>query len=309
MPFTFFDSIKPSASEPGLNAHKSSALTQIVSSSLASTNAVIDFNPTTQIPQKFVQTIIGFSSLFRPDVTNFEKIQNALLGLLAAAHLSLTTTSLFQNLNCNENDSNPICRSIFILEIFYISLLSLGWSVGEITAAIQHATQNLPSTTDLNSKKIAAFTELVGNFIASLSDNDTPIIQIPQKIIQTIAGFYSAFNAVENKERAQNAALGAFALAQLVLNIILLVQGRSCENNADLICKLCFLFKALYTGTLSLGWSEGEIKAYAQRIQQAASALPGAQANNAPNHVGIPIAPNQVPQQPQQTTNSSCTII
>ncbi|MGQ3889649.1 hypothetical protein ACQUW5_11520 [Legionella sp. CNM-1927-20] len=304
MPVTFFESYK--TSEAGLNAHKSSALTQIVSS-LASNTSRNKFNPTLQIPQKLVQAIIEFSTLFRSDVETIEKVQNGLLALLATAQLGLATTLFFQNQTCEDN-SEPICQSTFLLEIFYTSLLSLGWGVSEIAAAMQQANLRLPTTPGLGAKKVAAFTQIIGNFIANLSDNITPIVQIPQKIIQTITGFYAAFRSdIETKERLQNGALGLLAAAQLVLAIIIFTQDKNCEeNNVDSLCRASFLLEAFYAGVLSLGWSEGEIKAQIQRAQQALAAP----ANNIQQpQVVIPVAAQPPQQQPQQTRSSSCSII
>jgi hypothetical protein len=313
MPVTFFEKLK--TSEAGLNAHKSSALTQIISS-LASRTPGDSFDPTTQIPQKFIQAIIELSTLFRDDVESNEKIQNGLLALIALAQLGLAATLLFQGQNCEDN-SDPICRSAFLLEIFYTSLLSLGWGIGEITAALQEAKQRIPSTaTGLGAKKVAAFTQLMGNFITTLGDNITPIVQIPQKIIQAITGFYTAFRSdLQTKERVQNGALGALATGQLALAILLFTQDRTCEeNNADSICRASFLLEALYTGVLSLGWSQSEIRAYAHRFHQALQGAGPVNNHQLANQVAIPMPVQQVPprqQQPQPSTgsSSSCTII
>ncbi|STX27557.1 Uncharacterised protein [Legionella beliardensis] len=136
--------------EPGVNAQKSAAFTQIIGNLVS--NLADNLTPAAQIPQKLAQTIIGFYTACRADVEGSERLQHALLALIAGAQLGLAVDMLFEDLICEENDSNPICRTAFLLEISYITILSLGWGRSEITTYLQRTMQrnSQPTTTPVN---------------------------------------------------------------------------------------------------------------------------------------------------------------
>lgn len=159
-------------------------------------------------------------------------------------------------------------------------------------ALIKHARS---TTGHRNAQRGNGISELVNVTFSSFN----PIAVIPGKLAQTGISFFSMTRReTKSSERFIHVLQGSISLIQMILAMILYLDGNECSDTTHQLCKAVILCDLLYRGTLIVGWAPGECskESYAPRpledaalsAQQLGQPLPAAlDDNNALNGVEI----------------------
>lgn len=169
----FFDSLKSFFSLPpyaSSTVQRKIGRSNLVTSVLGSTFQTLI--PQAVIPTKFIQTLLSFYVLFRPDAKFAEKSTQLLMVLLAAAELGISVEMLFSEELCTDNASD-LCKAALLFNILYNSTLAFSTIPAEFYKELsQNQTVNTATTHLLDSRNELNIPQHALNTKAEESDTE-----------------------------------------------------------------------------------------------------------------------------------------